>query len=49
MKRYILTIAIALATTLSAAAQKTIEILHTNDTHSCINIRFPVGFTPIRS
>lgn len=36
MKRYILTIAIALATTLSAAAQKTIEILHTNDTHSCI-------------
>lgn len=29
MKRYILTIAIALATTLSAAAQKTIEILHT--------------------
>ena len=36
MKRYIYIIAIALATSLSAAAQKTIEILHTNDTHSCI-------------
>ena len=36
MKRYIFIITLALATTLSAAAQKTIEILHTNDTHSCI-------------
>ena len=36
MKRYIYIIAIVLATSLSAAAQKTIEILHTNDTHSCI-------------
>ena len=36
MKRYILTIAVTLATSLSAAAQKTIEILHTNDTHSCV-------------
>lgn len=36
MKRYILTIAVTFATSLSAAAQKTIEILHTNDTHSCV-------------
>ena len=36
MKRYILTIAVALATSLCATAQKTIEILHTNDTHSCV-------------
>lgn len=36
MKKYILCIAFALATTLNAVAQKTIEILHTNDTHSCV-------------
>lgn len=47
MKRYILTIAIALATTLSAAAQKAIEILHTK-TRTVASCR-STPTSPIRS
>ena len=36
MKKYLLAFVLLLACSANVAAQKTIEILHTNDTHSCI-------------
>lgn len=36
MKKLIFTIALAMFATIGASAQKTVTILHTSDTHSCI-------------